>query len=215
MKPQKYDLILDFETFGKDATKCAVIDVSALIFSWDRMLSSDPYGTEDIYLCKRFKLSVVDQVKNYGWEIDKGTVEWWETLGPEVRKHIKPKPDDLTVEQFTKEFMSYVASHIPAVDNWWSRSNTFDPIIFDRLFDSQGKLANIQEHLKFWKVRDTRTYIDAKLDFPKVNGFIPISNTDFWQREFKEHDSSWDILADVLRLQAIYRAENDLEQVTT
>jgi hypothetical protein len=71
----------------------------------------------------------------------------------------------------------------------------------------------MDESLKFWKIRDTRTFIDAKLDFPKENGFVPIKDEALWKKHFKLHNSSWDILADVLRLQAIVRAENDLEQV--
>ena len=58
-----------------------------------------------------------------------------------------------------------------------------------------------------------RTYIDAKFNFETQNGFCPVSDTSTWDRNFKKHDSSWDVLADVLRLQAIVRAENDLEQI--
>ena len=62
-------------------------------------------------------------------------------------------------------------------------------------------------------VRDMRTYIDAKFDFETKNGFCPVSDDEAWDRTFKAHDSSWDVLADVLRLQAIVRAENDMEQI--
>ena len=47
----------------------------------------------------------------------------------------------------------------------------------------------------------------------KQNGFTPIADSEKWDKIFKAHDSSWDVLADVLRLQAIVRAENDLEQI--
>ena len=36
-------------------------------------------------------------------------------------------------------------------------------------------------------------------------------NEEKWNKAFKKHDSSWDILADVLRFQQIFRAENDLD----
>ena len=62
-------------------------------------------------------------------------------------------------------------------------------------------------------VRDMRTYIDAKFNFDTANGFCPIADQQKWDRAFKKHDSSWDVLADVLRLQAIARAENDMEQI--
>jgi hypothetical protein len=206
------DFIIDFETFGKDAQKCAVIDCSVMVFNWDKMLSNDPYTTRDINLTRRFKLSVMDQVKNYGYEIDKDTVSFWEEQSPEVRRHISPKDGDLTVEEFCKDFQNFLINS-PKIDFWWSRSNTFDPIILGRLFQSQDKLLHMEEYLKYWRVRDTRTFIDAKLNFPKKNGFNPLADEALWESSFKAHDSSWDILADVLRIQAITRAENDMEQV--
>jgi hypothetical protein len=202
-------LIIDFETMGKDAGKCAVIDCSVMVFDFDRFLTN-PYTIESISYAKRFKLSVTDQVKNYGFEIDKSTLQFWEEQSPEVRANIAPKKSDLTVKEFVKQFHEFLIES-PKVDYWWSRSNTFDPIILSRLFAAEGKLLHLDEYLKYWRVRDTRTFIDAKLNFPKENSFSPLVDSDKWNKVFKKHDSSWDILADVLRLQQIYRAENDLE----
>jgi hypothetical protein len=64
----------------------------------------------------------------------------------------------------------------------------------------------------FWPVRDTRTWIDAKLNFPKQNGFVPLSDEEYWNKTFVKHDSRYDIAADILRLQTIARLENDMEQ---
>jgi hypothetical protein len=205
------DLIVDFETMGKKATKCAVIDCSVMIFDWERF-SSNPYSTDSIVETKRFKLSVADQVKNYGWEIEKSTLQFWEEQEPDVRAKITPKKDDLTVKEFVKQFHEFLVES-PKIDYWWSRSNTFDPIILSRLFEAEDKLLHLEEYIKYWRVRDTRTHIDAKLNYPKENGFVPITDEDKWNRVFKKHDSSWDVLADVLRLQQIFRAENDLELI--
>jgi hypothetical protein len=202
-------LIIDFETMGKDAGKCAVIDCSVMVFDFDRFLTN-PYTIASISQAKRFKLSVTDQVKNYGFDIDKSTLQFWEEQSPEVRANIAPKKSDLTVKEFVKQFHEFLIES-PKVDYWWSRSNTFDPIILSRLFAAEGKLLHLDEYLKYWRVRDTRTFIDAKLNFPKENSFSPLVDSDKWNKVFKKHDSSWDILADVLRLQQIYRAENDLE----
>lgn len=204
-------LILDFETMGKKATKCAVVDCSVIVFEWERF-SSDPYTIANISDAKRFKLSVADQVKNYGWEIEKDTLKFWEEQEPEVRARVAPKKDDLTVKEFVKQFHEFLVES-PKINYWWSRSNTFDPIILSRLFEAENKLLHLDEYLKYWRVRDTRTFIDAKLDFPKENGFVPISDADKWNKVFKKHDSSWDVLADVLRLQQIFRAENDLDLI--
>jgi hypothetical protein len=194
---------------GKDAGKCAVIDCSVMVFDFDRFLTN-PYTIASISQTKRFKLSVTDQVKNYGFDIDKSTLQFWEEQSPEVRANIAPKKSDLTVKEFVKQFHEFLIES-PKVDYWWSRSNTFDPIILSRLFAAEGKLLHLDEYLKYWRVRDTRTFIDAKLNFPKENSFSPLVDSDKWNKVFKKHDSSWDILADVLRLQQIYRAENDLE----
>jgi hypothetical protein len=209
----RYDLIIDFETMSKKAQKCAVIDCSIMVFNWDRFVSNNPYTIKDISLTKRFKLSVADQVKNYNFEIDKSTLSFWEQQDAEVRANIKPKNTDLTVSQFIKEFTDALIES-PKIEYWWSRSNTFEPIILSRLFETQDKTLQMEEYLKFWKVRDTRTFIDAKFDFKQHNSFIPVDSTEKeWNKVFKKHDSSWDILADVLRMQAIVRAEQDLEMI--
>jgi len=203
-------LVIDFETMGKDAQKCAVIDCSVMIFDMDRMLSSNPYGLDSIGLTRKFKLSVTDQVKNYGWEVDRSTLAFWEEQDADVRSNISPKKSDLTVKEFVKQFHEFLVES-PKIDYWWSRSNTFDPIILSRIFDAEGKILHLEEYLKYWRVRDTRTYIDAKLNFPKINGFPPLTNEEKWDIVFKKHVSSWDVLADVLRFQQIHRAENDLD----
>jgi hypothetical protein len=71
----------------------------------------------------------------------------------------------------------------------------------------------LNEYLRWWRVRDTRTWIDAKFNFSQKNGFIPVADTDYWAKYFVAHDSTHDVAADILRLQAIHRAEHDLEQV--
>ena len=78
---------------------------------------------------------------------------------------------------------------------------------------------NFPQHLNIphcsnclWKVRDVRTFIDAKFDFSTRSGFVPLADEKYWNEAFVAHDSTHDVAADVLRLQAIYRAENDLEQ---
>jgi len=204
-------LILDFETMGKVANDCAVIDMSTFVFDTNKMLSDKPYGLQDIDNITKFKLSVKDQVYNYQYVVYKDTIEFWEQQSSEVRQKIQPLKTDLKLSEFVDLFLKYLENH--KIDYWWSRSNTFDPIILWRIFKSENKNNLLDQHLKYWKVRDIRTFIDAKLDFPKENGFPPLADVNKWNNSFKQHDSSWDVLADVLRFQAIIRAENDLEQV--
>lgn len=207
----KKGLILDFETMSENYADCAVIDMSAIVFDTDKMLSDEPYTCKSIVQVKRFKLSVKEQVKKYEFKISDSTLKFWESQSDDVKAKIKPRSDDLTLEAFTKEFISYLSDN-GKIDYWFTRGNVFDGPILYRLFDTQNKVTLLNEYLKFWRIQDTRTYINAKLDFPKVNGFVPIKDEEFWNKVFQAHDSSWDVIADLLRLQTIIRLENDLEQ---
>lgn len=205
-------LFIDFETFGQDVKDCAVIDMAAYVVNTDKMLSSDPYTLKNIIDVKKFKISVKDQVVNYGFKVYADTVAFWETQPEQVRKNIKPLSTDLSVKEFVDQFLEFLTES-GRIDYWWSRSNTFDPLILWRLVNTQDKYKHINEHIPYWKIRDIRSYIDAKLDFPKVNGFVPIEDEAFWEKVFMQHNSTWDVLADILRMQAILRAENDMELV--
>lgn len=205
-------LFIDFETFGRNTQDAALIDLSVFVADTDKMISDKPYNLHTLNEITRFKLSVKDQVDNYGWKVYEDTVKFWSTVSEEARKHIRPLKTDLTVEQFVDAFLKFLIES-GKIDYWWSRSNTFDPILLWRIFDTVNKYNHMNEYLPFWRIRDVRTYIDVKLDFPKKNGFIPIQDEETWNKNFVEHNSSWDVLADVLRMQAILRAENDLELI--
>lgn len=200
---------IDCETLGQPVGNCAVIDFSFFVVDTERFLSNKPYTTNDISNVKKFKLSVKDQVDNYGWMVYKDTVEFWQSLPYEARKNISPKETDLKIKEFIEQLASYL-NDFGKIDYWWSRSNTFDPVILDRIFCAEEKHQMFKQYFPHWKVRDIRTYIDAKLDFPKKNGFIPVDDETQWSNVFVEHDSAWDVLADVLRMQKIVRYENDL-----
>lgn len=207
------DFILDFETFGQNALTCPAIDCAIATFDWDRFLT-DPYTFEELTNghCTRLKLDVTDQVKNYGAKIEQQTLDFWSKQSKDVQKNIAPLKDDLTQEQFCDIFIGYLADK-PKIQYWWSRANVFDPLILWRIMTDCDRHHSLNEYLMFWRVRDTRTFIDAKFDFKTKNGFVPVSDEAYWSEAFKEHDSIHDIAADILRLQAIHRAENDKEQM--
>jgi hypothetical protein len=209
-----YMMIIDFETMGFSSHRCAAIDMAALTFDTERFISDEPYTLDDINNVRHWKLDVAEQVRDFGFEVDKSTLDFWQKQKPEVRANIKPKSTDLSAAQFAQSLHEYLVEQ-PKISRWWSRGNSFDPVILVRLLEQTGKLAHIEEYLKFWQVRDIRTLIDVKFDFnpPSQNGFCPISDEALWDRNFKQHDCRWDVLADVLRMQAIYRAENDLEMI--
>jgi len=206
------DFILDFETIGQISYKAPAIDCSYMVFSWDRFLE-EPYTFQELVgMATKQKLSLKDQIKNYDFSYKEEDLNWWMMQSLEIKQSIKPLESDLTVDQFMERVIGFLRNQ-PSIDYWWSRANGFDPVILHHLSLVVGKDRLLNEYLPHWKVRDTRTYIDAKFNFTTQNGFCPVANSNQWEKVFKAHDSSHDIAADVLRLQAIHRAENDMEQV--
>jgi hypothetical protein len=212
MKANRKDFIFDMETLGPRVMHCPVVDMAYTTFEWDRFIKN-PYTFQELATnIKVVKLCVKDQVDNYGCKFTKKDVEWWETLPKFARDKLKRTPEDLTVVEFCDTILKYLRDEVK-IDYWWSRGNTFDPVIIGRLMDQTDNEYLFNEYLKFHKVRDVRTHIDAKFDYSTKNGFVPITDVDYWHKYFVEHNSSHDVAADVMRLQAIHRGENDMEQV--
>ena len=207
----RQDFILDFETIGQGAHQCPIVDCAYVAFSWDRFLEQ-PYSFEE--LTSLVKTDKFDVKKQYdaGKTFSKSDLAWWEKQGEDAKSKLKPQPNDLTIEQFSDNIFAYLIE-VGKIDYWWSRGNSFDPVLLDRVMIDVGKQELMNEYLKWWRIRDIRTYIDAKFDFSTRNGFVPISDADYWKQSFIAHDSTHDVAADVLRLQTIHRAENDLEQL--
>lgn len=203
---------MDFETLGQNAQKVPALDCAYSTFVWERFLD-EPYSfNELISSVNRVKLSVEEQVKVYGAKYTQDDLKWWQNQPKEIRKNIMPSEHDATVQQFMNAIIGYLKNS-EKIEYWWSRSNTFDPIIMWRLAQYVDQDLLLNEYLKFWRVRDVRTFIDAKFNFTTKNGFVPVTDEEWWNNNFNAHDSIHDVAADILRLQAIHRAENDLKQV--
>jgi len=207
----KQDFIIDFETIGQNAMKCPIVDAAYVVFDWDRF-NSDPYSFLELTsLVKTDKFDVKDQVNN-GCSFGKDDLAWWQRQSSEAKANLKPSENDLTIEEFSVNIFKYLRE-VGKVEYWWSRGNTFDPVLLERVMNKLDQHLLMNEYLRWWRVRDIRTWIDAKFDFSTKNGFIPIADVEYWENTFIGHDSTHDVAADVLRLQAIHRAENELEQV--
>lgn len=201
--------IFDFETFGQNIRTCPVINCSYTIFDWNRFTDTEPY-TFDMLLqnIETVKLSIEKQ-KQMGYIIEPDTVKWWMEKPSSVKKQALPSNNDVDVRQFILSVLDYIGKQ--KIDKWWSRSDTFDPVILWRLSEDVNLDKDLNKVLPFWKVRDIRTYIDAKFDFKLIkNTFCPIDSEEEWNEIFQEHNSAHDVAADILRLQRIVRAENDL-----
>jgi len=206
--------IFDFETLGQDVFQIPMLECSYVAFDWDRFTSDNPYTLEEIVsLARKDKLEMAHQVQEHGAKYTQRDLDWWLSQSEEAKKVLRPSKSDIRAETFIDNFIEYL-KEAGKINYWWSRSNSFDPIILQRWASVFGRQDEIGELLKFWLVRDTRTWIDAKLNFPKKNGFIPLADEEYWNSTFVHHDSRFDIAADILRLQTIARLENDMEQPT-
>lgn len=204
-------LFIDCETFGNNPADCAVIDVSVVTANPDIFISKSPYTFEQLVSsARRYKLDVKDQLKNYKYKVDPATAQFWAKQDKTVRAKTMPQEGDLSVSSFVKQFLDDINSD-EEIGCWWSRRTAFDPAIIHRLMRTvPGAFEEFEKKLRWWNIRDTVSFIDGKLNFPKKNDFCPLTDTVEWDKQFKKHDSIHDVCADVLRLQTIARVENDL-----
>jgi hypothetical protein len=87
-----------------------------------------------------------------------------------------------------------------------------DAAILWRLFRSVNKEATIREYLPRNNSRDVASFIDAKFDLGnKKVDFVPIDDVDYWNKIYMKTDSAMEVMANIMRIQTILRAENDLE----
>ena len=208
-----YHFIFDYETFGQDMQKCALIDCSYVVFDWDRFASDNPYTFEELLTyVERDKFNVQDQVERLGYKVEKSSIQWWAEQDGRARSLIKPSSIDIKVEEHLDNLVEYL-NQFSSIKYWWSRSNTFDPIILWRLIENYPDKKQITDRLPFWKIRDTRTFIDGKTNFSlKSNSFVPMVDEQRWESVFEKHNSSHDIIADILRMQMMIRIDHDLPQ---
>lgn len=206
--------IFDFETMGQDQQKCVTLECSYMTFDTNRFCSDNPYTFDELISeSVRDKFKARAQMNEQGYILEPGTVQWWKEQSKEVRERVlNPTDEDITIREFCDNIIEYLSKTKPYY--WWSRSNTFDPIILQRLMTDLGLWREFDEKklLKFWAVRDVRTYIDAKFNFAKgMQSFIPMKDEERWNRVYMQHNSQHDIAGDILRFQTILRSEAGMD----
>jgi hypothetical protein len=200
----KYNFILDYESIGNFVFDCPVINCAYFVFDWERFTSDNPYTFEElIESIKMDKFDLEDQ-KKYGYKPKQENIDWWMGQSKEARKQLFPSDKDITQKQFVSNITNYLTPY--KIDCWWSRANCFDPVLLQRQFVDVSSNEDLNKLLKFWKMRDIRTYIDTRFNFEnKKNGFCPEEDEKAWDAKFILHNSIHDVAADILRLQRIER----------
>ena len=204
-------LFIDFSMLGYYPEDCIVLDCSVGAVETDKMLSSSPYSAMDVLrIIRRFKFDIASQ-KVHGSVAHQSGIDFWRSQSSDmIDRVLKPSTKDVSVATFSSLFIEYLIT-TRKIDSWWSWRAMDDAAILWRLFRMVGRESAIREYLPRHKARDLATFIDAKfgLDNKKL-GFIPIADVDYWNKIYISTDSTAEVMANVMRMQAILRAENDL-----
>jgi hypothetical protein len=207
-----YDMLfLDFAMLGYHPEDCIILDCSVAVISKERMLSENPYTTMGAFKeVKRFKLDIPSQ-KELGFVAHQDGIDFWKSQSKEmIDRVLKPSNRDLKVNDFATAFIDHLISK-GKIDTWWSWNSMDDAAILWRLFRSVKKEATIREYLPRHKARDVSTFIDAKFDLGnKRLDFVPIDDVEYWNKIYIKTDSAMEVMASIMRIQAILRAELDL-----
>jgi hypothetical protein len=205
-------MFLDFSMLGYHPEDCIILDCSVAVASKEKMLSGNPYTTMEAFKqVKRFKLDIPSQ-KALGFIAHESGIDFWKSQSKEMLDRVlKPSDKDLSVGEFTNMFIDHL---IPrgGIDTWWSWNSMDDAAILWRLFRSVNKESTIREYLPRHKSRDVASFIDAKFDLEnKKLDFVPIDDVEYWNKIYVKTDSAMEVMANIMRIQTILRAENDLE----
>jgi hypothetical protein len=208
------DFILDYETAGQNVFTCPVLNVA--FYSFDRARFSsvmEPYYfSELIQEIQTIKYNLTEQVKSYGYKIEKSTIDWWLKKGELGKQVLAPSSEDSSLYDGMKHMLD--EANVKHAGYWWSRGNTFDPIISQRISQDTNQAEYFASTLRYFNVRDTRTYFDAKFDFKIRTDFSPFEDEKKWKEVFQPHNSVHDVAADIMRMQAIIRGENGLDNIS-
>lgn len=200
-------LFYDCDSLSKNTQIGMVVDFSFFLADEKKMLSDNPYTMKTLAEVKKFKISTDDQKEN-GLKTQKSVVDYWKNL-PEDLKRISSTKNDLTIEQFVNSLLMYVNSE-PQIHFTIVNNKSIQPLFLDNMFKITGK--SIYEHFPINRCIDLQTYIISKTE-TTVFDFCPVDDEDFWVKYYNKNNSSWDVLSNVLKYQAILRAEHDLENI--
>jgi hypothetical protein len=145
-------ILIDFETLGQaqngKVTYCAYAS-----FNIDMV---EPIE-EIMSRVSTFKFNWLEQDE---YELDESVIEFWKKQPFEIRNEMLGSPETgRSISEFLDEFADFFfeSKFNATTDILWSRGNSFDITILNRLYSDNGK----EPPYPFWRVRDARTWVDA------------------------------------------------------
>lgn len=147
-------LCFDTETLGK-SPNAVVLTVACVPFEFENPKSFKELVRGGFYV----KLSVEDQIKNYGRSIDADTVKWWKDQGADAKKILAPSDMDVPMAKGLRAMSKFISQqNLEEWNSWlWSRGNLFD---FGKLESMYADIDEKEPYNGFMQ-RDIRTMIDC------------------------------------------------------
>lgn len=190
------DVILDFETLGKDQN-CKVVELSVLCFDQEVEYTFQELVDKAI----KIKFDLKSQTNR---NTLKSTVEWWKNQSKDVQKLLLPSDNDVTIKEGIKIFEDYLLKNgVDRNSQLFCRGPSFDIPIFNSLLKETYDVEDTFEYepIKFWNQRDVRTRIEALL---LSRGMTETPLPENLLDGFVKHNSIHDCAKDVLMLQYAY-----------
>ena len=187
------NLIYDFETLSQNPDNGPIVSIAALVYDPDVEYDY----SQLVNMAKYMKFDIAEQCKKYNRIIDLDTVSWWQSLGTEAQKQIIPRPSDVSITELYNFFVDTLNGI--EVKRVYTRGNDFDPIFLKSILKTIDKPFPYS----WWKIRDTRSYIEGLSFGGKMgNSFIPEGLND----KIVLHNPIHDIALDVMRMQVLIKA---------
>ena len=190
-------LIFDFETLSQNQQNGVVTSLAFLGFSNSRFVEN-PYSFDELLdKCHYIKFDIQEQVKKYNRIISKETLDWWMSQGDEAKKQITPSKNDVSIDKLYDFIIQNVDfSNLKKI---YTRGGSFDPNFLESVLAQCGKEVPFQ-----WRMmRDTRSFIEGM--GIGIDKFVNDFNLKAFDGKFIKHDPRSDVVADVMRMQAMTR----------
>lgn len=195
----QYGIAVDCETFGKKEN-CVVFNLAAHVFTFDpREMDSIPL--HGLPISKNYRFGLGDQTDR-GRKIEDETWEWW--CDPDRREAFEAigKLEKVDFIKGMYDFDEWLTTLKKSLNcRVYYRGQDFDYPIVKSLLETCGIP---QRFIRGDAPRDTRSYIDAKID--GRTGFLPGNkpNTEL-------HTALGDVINDIRQMQLAWCLSNNVE----
>lgn len=210
-------LCFDFETLGKVAWNCKVIQFGAIAGSYsDVKIGNDQEIKETIERFRSTGLELFfDTTYQPDRKTDKSTIDFWAGQNKDVRDHaFGLGKNKIHISDYYRCLKSWADDrYVDKNTTVLVRAPHYDETISESLIENAGYANEAYSH---WRVRDTRSIVDTLLDTDRghLPGFEQYMTKTFGM---KKHTALDDCIIDILELTFCYSgaSKNDFKHFKT